>query len=248
MQEQFRVDSEVTLLFDAELGDIDNHHFSQDYWRDQNRLVGEATGRGTVQFVSVSGGRWVIRHFRRGGLIGRVLRDSYLWTGLQRTRPVREWRLLADLYKLGLPVPRPVAARVVRRGFVYRGDLITEAIPGAQTLAQMMDKGPVIESAWWQVGHTIARFHQAGVWHADLNSHNVLLDEKGDVFLIDFDRGRLRAVNPRWQKANLERLLRSVKKVSKAVDGAVDRIEAGWAALCRGYGLGQQRGGCEQAG
>jgi 3-deoxy-D-manno-octulosonic acid kinase len=38
----------------------------------------------------------------------------------------------------------------------------------------------------------IARFHRAGVWHADLTAHNILLEVRGVPWLLDFDRGRIR--------------------------------------------------------
>src|SRR4029453_11025308 len=65
-------------------------------------------------------GRWVLRHYRRGGLIAKLSQDSYLWTGAARTRSFAEWRLLAELRRRGLRVPAPIAARYVRGLFTYR--------------------------------------------------------------------------------------------------------------------------------
>ncbi|HVF34656.1 MAG TPA: lipopolysaccharide kinase InaA family protein, partial [Candidatus Saccharimonadia bacterium] len=62
-------------------------------------------------------------------------------------------------------------------------------------------------------GDTIRRFHDAGVWHADLNAHNVLRDEAGAFWLLDFDRGWLAPPRERWRRANLARLERSLRKV-----------------------------------
>jgi 3-deoxy-D-manno-octulosonic acid kinase len=56
--------------------------------------------------------------------------------------------------------------------------------------------------------------HRAGVWHADLNAFNLLLDEQGDAWLIDFDRGRYGAVAPNERRSNLLRLRRSLDKVA----------------------------------
>jgi 3-deoxy-D-manno-octulosonic acid kinase len=81
----------------------------------------------------------------------------------------------------------------------------------------------------------IARFHGAGVWHADLNAHNVLVSPAG-IYLIDFDRGRLRAPADDWQQANLQRLRRSLVKLGAAdqSDAAFDRNI--WQPLLRSYG------------
>ena len=60
-----------------------------------------AGGRGTVAFVRDGERRWVLRHYRRGGLVARLLDDRYLWTGADRTRAFREWRLLRELRAAG---------------------------------------------------------------------------------------------------------------------------------------------------
>src|SRR5690606_1208472 len=113
-----------------------------------------------------------LRHYRRGGLIAKLFDDQYLWLGASRTRSFTEWRLLAELYKRELPVPAPVAARYVRSGLVYRADLITEELPPSKTLANLMAE--LDPQAWQAVGKTVARFHAQGVYHADLNAHNIL--------------------------------------------------------------------------
>jgi len=190
-------------------------------------------GRGAAWNVPArdGDGEWVLRHYRRGGLPAKFSADVYLWPGLTLTRPWREWHLLAELHALGLPVPRPVAARVVRSGFGYRGDLITRRIPAARSLAELLARGGA--PPWRDTGACIRRFHAAGVWHADLNAHNILVDRDGAVWLLDFDRGERRRPAAGWQQANLERLARSLRKLQ--VPEKV--LEPGWAALLEGYGL-----------
>ena len=100
-----------------------------------------AGGRGAAWVIRGGEEDWVLRHYRRGGLPARFLADTYIWNGLERTRPWREWRLLAELHSRGLPVPRPVAARVQRKGLGYRGDLITRRIPAAHSLAELLREG-----------------------------------------------------------------------------------------------------------
>jgi 3-deoxy-D-manno-octulosonic acid kinase len=75
---------------------------------------------------------------------------------------------------------------------------------------------------WSRIGDTLGRFHREGVFHADLNAHNVLLDADEAVWLIDFDRGALRASGTEWKRANLSRLFRSLQKI-----GATDAAQ--WA-------------------
>ena len=64
------------------------------------------------------------------------------------------------------------------------------------------------------MGDCIARFHQQHVYHADLNANNILFDESGRVYLIDFDRGAIKK-HGRWKQANLQRLQRSLFKLQQ---------------------------------
>jgi 3-deoxy-D-manno-octulosonic acid kinase len=76
-------------------------------------------------------------------------------------------------------------------------------------------------------------FHAAGACHADLNAHNILLDQEGKAWLLDFDRGRFRAPGA-WQARNLARLERSLRKIA-AEPGAAPFSAAGWEALQAAY-------------
>lgn len=182
-------------------------------WRGSGTVEQTQGGRGTVTFIGDGDRRWVLRHYRRGGLLAGLLGDRYLWTGEERSRSFREWRLLARLAAWGLPVPRPVAAGYSKSGPAYRADLVTEELPTRQTLAMALASAPLEDERWRSVGRCIARFHARGVQHADLNAHNVLLGEADEVFLLDFDRGRIRERGA-WERAVLARLRRSLDKVT----------------------------------
>lgn len=204
------------------------------------RVRGTAGGRGTVYFIcarepSAPSTLWVLRHYRRGGLIARLCRDRYLYTGEQSTRAFAELSLLAELHAAGQPVPAPVAARICRRGLWYTADLLTVALPNVRTLAQLrQDAGeaPLDAAIPYAVGSAVQSLHEAGICHADLNAHNVLVDNDGRVHIIDFDRARRRAPGA-WQAANLGRLRRSLDKVS-AANGVV-LPQADWDSLLAGY-------------
>lgn len=207
--------------------------FAPEYWHAQGALNVVAGGRASVAFIRRPHGNWVLRHYRRGGLIARVVRDRYLWTGADRTRSNREWRLLAQLRQWELPVPDPIAARYQREGLFYRADLLTAAIENVDTLAQLVVRGQLDAQSWSGIGATIARFHARGVHHADLNAHNVLIDRTGRVFLLDFDRGRIRDRGA-WEQRVLARLHRSLRKIS-AQHANARFTSADWAALQAGY-------------
>ncbi|KGE78670.1 3-deoxy-D-manno-octulosonic acid kinase [Halomonas salina] len=222
----------VYILYDADsLCDADGAPqigpltFDPDHWRRQGRVTGEAPGRGASLFLAAGDAEWVLRPYRRGGLVARISESRYLWTGAERSRSFRELRLIAHLFSLGLPVPRPVAAVTTRHGPSYEAALITVRLNGARALAERLHDAD--DALLARVGATVRRFHDAGLDHVDLNARNLLVDGDDSVWLIDFDRCRLRAPG-QWQEANLERLARSLTKFDAAP--AMDAIRRGYEA------------------
>lgn len=208
-------------------------------WRGLGALTAADRGRGGAWFLrpQVAGTlaaappaeEWVLRHYLRGGVVARWVADRYLWRGEEATRPFRELRLTAALHAAGLPVPHPVAARYERSGWTYRADLLTVRIPDAVPLSRHLAEWP--STVWPAVGECLRRFHAAGAWHADLNAHNILVvggsaadGAAPQVWVIDWDRGRLLHPAQRSRTAyrgNLLRLQRSLQKLA---------LEAGWRA------------------
>jgi 3-deoxy-D-manno-octulosonic acid kinase len=194
------VDAEVSLLW-----------FEPRYWISRDAVVARHPGRNGVALVfEQQGRRYVLRHYRRGGMVAGFIHDDYLWMGESRTRSVAELRLLLQLHAAGLPVPRPVAARYEQSGIAYRADLITEELPDTKTLAARLAEGELGLTAWTAIGRCIRQFHDYGVCHADLNAHNILLRGDEEVFLVDFDRATRRRSAGLWRDANLARLRRSL--------------------------------------
>jgi len=206
--------------------------FEPEYWRRHDAIDGTALGRGTTYFVKSGDSSFVLRHYRRGGFMARLSKDSYLWNGESETRSFAEWYLTYHLHRAGLPVPTPIAARYRRQGMFYTADIITQRIEHSESLAARVAKGPLSLMQWIAIGRCIRRFHDAGVHHADLNAHNVLLTPE-QVYLIDFDRGTLRK-RGWWADTNLVRLYRSLEKVT-LVDAPGSFTDQDWHSLLAGY-------------
>ena len=184
-----------------------------------------AGGRQAAWFVQDGFGQAVLRHYRRGGLVAKLSADRYFWSGVDATRSFAEFNLLMFMRGLGLPVPRPIAAAYWRKGPLYRAAILVERLEGTQTLAQLLDSASPA-----QVAAAIFAMHEAGVWHADLNAYNILLDISGKAWLIDFDKGRVRPMlSAERRRGNLLRLRRSLIKV------AADSGMLWWDELNRAY-------------
>lgn len=220
--------------FDADIfPQPDARVFSPAYWQQGDRVDGQSHGRGVTWFVHTERHALVLRHYWRGGLVGRWIRDGFVYLGAARSRAMAEFSLLRQLAQAGVAVPRPAAARLVRHGLVYRADILVERIAGARDLVDLLQERPLGAKEWRQVGAAIARLHEAGGYHSDLNSHNLLLDPAGKVWIIDLDKGRLRRPGA-WQAANLARLLRSLRKEAARLT-PFHWQETDWADLLAGY-------------
>ncbi len=180
----------------------------------------------------------VLRHYYRGGAIGKLLKDHYAYIGLTRSRPFCEFDLLAKLTQQGLPAPKPIALHVKRKklGRCYQGDIITQRIQGSTDLASILSERPATENEITTVGQTLRRFHDHNVYHHDLNAHNILIDNESRAWLIDFDRGAIRPNTQGWKGANLSRLQRSLNKESQR-QAQFFWSEDDWTLLLNSYHL-----------
>jgi 3-deoxy-D-manno-octulosonic acid kinase len=209
--------------------------FDARYWEGRGEVEGSARGRGAAHYIKADGKKFVLRHYRRGGMVAHLSSDRYFWQGEEATRPFAEWQLTYRLHRAGLPVPAPLAARYQHGdgGLTYTGDIITERLNTVGSLAECLGTGALSILTWIAIGRCIRRFHDLGVCHADLNAHNLLLDEDAKVYMIDFDRCQLRRAGL-WRDGNLVRLRRSLEKIIYSLPR--DRFgEADWHALLDGY-------------
>ena len=224
------------ILYDkAIINQISAERFTPEGWLHAEVLTGSlrSSGRGNTMFVGNVPRQFVLRHYRRGGLLGKLVRDTYLFSGEDLTRSFMEWRLLDKLAANNMNVPRPAAARFCRRGTFYTADLITVRIPDVVSLSQYVVEEDRDEAFWQSVGAAIWKFHEAGVYHADMNAYNVQVDKDGDIWMLDFDKGALKPPG-RWQQETLSRLHRSLKKVLD-LDPRLHFCAANWEQLLQGY-------------
>jgi len=229
----FRADDGYgAILFDAtQLRQADPRWFDPELWGQRAQAVGSG-GRGGTWFIDASHGPCVLRHYLRGGWAARFSRDRHFWRGPARVRSFAEFRLLRELLRRGLPVPRPVAASYVREGFTYRAAILIERLMGVRSFGDLAALSPS-DAPWEEAGRLIARFHREGLDHADLNAHNILFDETGKGWMIDFDRSTMHVPATGWRSRNLARLERSLLKLRGARDAGA--VRADFARLRAAY-------------
>jgi 3-deoxy-D-manno-octulosonic acid kinase len=191
------------------------------------------SGRGAVRYFDYQGQSHLLRHYHRGGWMAHFNQDRYVYLGLKKTRPWQEGQLLLQLHRQQLPVPFPAAARIIRCGLCYRADLIMHTIAHAQNLVQHLKEQALSNTQWQQLGKLVRHFHQQGVYHADLNAHNILVDKQEKIWLIDFDKGKIIQAHTSWQQQNLARLKRSLDKEKD--QHTIHFDNNAWQCLMTGY-------------
>lgn len=209
---------------------LDCNDFAQ-----SDRLLGSSTGRGITWLLNTHaelGVNSVRRHYYRGGFFGKLVKDRYLFTGVEHSRANKEFALLTQLHQWGLPVPRPIACKLTRQFGLYQADILLEKIEQTQDLSQFLQTQRLCATQYQQLGKLIRQLHNHQVHHSDLNIHNILIDNKGKFWLIDFDKCQCQQ-GEQWKSHNLARLLRSFHKEQGRLGILFE--EQDWQALLAGY-------------
>jgi len=159
-----------------------------------------------------------VRRARRGGLISALVADLYLG---MRPRPLEELRVACEAKRRGIAVADPLGAIVEWAGpALYRGYFLTRHV-GGMTLWDFVrtDDDPIVRRHVLQEARTAIRtMHERGLFHADLNLHNLMVTQVAESFaikILDFDKSRIYPgpLKPSLRRANLARLVRSARKL-----------------------------------
>jgi hypothetical protein len=222
----------------------------------------EVGGRVPLRAVEVAGRAVLVREFTHGGLAGRAL-GAVPRLGLARTfrdarRPFVELALAERLAAVGVPVPEVVCARATRGPCGWRLSLATLRIgvPGphpTRDLGEWIGQkrlGSVAPRAAERLaraaGRLVARLHEVGFLHADLQPANLLVvgdpnTELPRVVALDLDRSRfLPGLDTAARHRNLARLWRHVRRREELYGAAVSRTDR--ARFLRAWARETRRG------
>lgn len=192
-------------------------------------------GRGRTGTLDLPcGARLLLKELRRGGLAGRIVRASF--RGAERL--LANLTLPASLARRGVPTPLAAAFLLSRTGpGLFGGTLAVERIEGAEDLGTRLARGGHPDDDLRAALDVVARMHEAGFRHRDLNLGNLLLRGRPpEAWVIDLDGGALEnGPLGAWARARgLARLERSyVKRFGEAGPlgpGGGSRFWEGYAA------------------
>jgi hypothetical protein len=175
-------------------------------------------GRAPVFAINLPGcGRVVVRHNMRGGWMAKITSDLFLLP----TQGYRELLASLRLRASGVSTPEVLAYISYPKNLLLRrSDVVTREISNGHdlsvTLAKVTDhdhRVMVLEA----IVKLLRALAQAGAHHQDLNLKNVLLtagEGPGlDAHVLDVDRVQFDSPgSPLVAKANLDRLIRSLRK------------------------------------
>jgi 3-deoxy-D-manno-octulosonic acid kinase len=162
-----------------------------------------------------------VRRARRGGWIRPLNRDLYF--GL-RPRPLHELAIAAEAARRAIPIAEPIGALVEPLApAIYRGAMITRALTG-MTLWEFLqtDDDPRVRAHVLALARrAIETMHRGGLFHADLNLHNLFVTQSGESFVVvilDLDKAWLSsaALPVNGRRRNMRRLIRSAHKLDPA--------------------------------
>jgi hypothetical protein len=200
-------------------------------------------GRAQVRVVAAGAagpdgrGRWAVRRYHRGGAAARVLGDRHLRAGVGR--PLRELRASVEARARGVRTPAVVAGAVYFATPFYRADIVTELVPDAPSLADVIFGGAArgAAGALAAAGRLVRSLEEARVLHADLSAGNIVVPLGGagrEAWAIDLDRCRVLPLEGRPPPGVMRRRLeRSLRKLGHLHGRPLSALE--WSALRGGW-------------
>lgn len=144
-------------------------------------------GRRCVDSVELAGiGPVIIKHYRRGGLLAHLVKQTYVMRN--KTRCQIEFEQMNQVRSLGVQTPEPIAF-AYSGSLAYRAWLITREIENQQSLAQLSCADPERAGRAVRIlADQVNILIEHKILHADLHPGNILVDAQENVFIIDFDK------------------------------------------------------------
>lgn len=176
--------------------------------------IGTLGGRGQVVMANtLAFGDVVIKGYYRGGVLGRLIENWHLRLG-EVSRAQHEFRVLSDVREWGISAPRPLVY-IETPGRIYRTWLVTERIQDVRRLSESGSgvRKDLVIAGIERLADQVYVLIEHGLLHIDLHPGNVLINEQGEIFILDFDKAYLKSCSKRsLRDSYLHRWRRAVLK------------------------------------
>lgn len=168
------------------------------------------TGRSPLRFIEPD---MVVRTLMHGGMFRHITGKRFL----RPDRTIRELKVSAYLGAHGIRTPEILAVRLIKEGLFYSIDVVSKFIPDSRDLLVYLEKDHTDNLELLHKSGTIIRqIHDLGVYHTDLHIKNLLMDNTGNLWVLDLDKAYQSDPLPEFMKQmNLKRFMGSVKKWQK---------------------------------
>ena len=169
-------------------------------------------GRAQVVRTTLDGlGPVVIKYYKRGGMIRRFNESVYVRRGTPRSH--HEFEILQKVRTLGVSSPEPLVW-ATKGGLFYKAFLVTRNIGDHRSLVDIcMDTSEACRSALEKTAEHMELLIKNHIHHVDLHPGNVLVDNQGSVFIIDFDKAKKSPLpQAKLCRAYLKRWARAIEK------------------------------------
>jgi 3-deoxy-D-manno-octulosonic acid kinase len=207
---KIKLTRDIFLVNNDYCPEFEPNMFDSYYWANKNLIFGTAKGRGVTYFVG-NKRKYVLRHYMRGGFIANFSKDSFFYQGKKSARSLQEFLVLELLRSRGMNVPVPVAARTHRSGIWWaKYDILVSYIENSSNLVNILKQRTLSSNEIAEIAKSVIQLAENGVYHSDLNIHNLLIDDQGRIWIIDFDKSKL--IPNGCVERMLERLQRSFAK------------------------------------
>ena len=141
---------------------------------------------------------FIKKHFwRKGGM--SILNDSYLYLGLNLSRPIKELKNYIDFSHIlsnlsdskitnTFEICSPIFSYINRRGIVYTGDIILSKIEGL-TLDKYISGNNMDSKFYSDLSFCFKTLFENGIFNIDMNLKNIMFNTKTEkISFIDFDK------------------------------------------------------------
>lgn len=167
--------------------------------------------------------------------------SSGLWLGIpavlksRRRRGYRHLELDARLTKSRITVEAKVLSRLQITEFSAprllqinheEGWMVLSKL-GGNPIYESLVEGPKGEDYMFKIGAKIRELHELGFSHGDLTTHNIMIDDSGNISLLDFGLSRI--------SAELEHMGQDLQVLNECLSASHSELEKAMDKVLIGY-------------